>query len=97
MRKLGERPFGNIEVRRSRCYYKIPENKLKQTHAFTTATFLYPELCVFHLLKNLGGEKEKKMKWGKNGAVFAIAIAVMLLMATTMVLSSTEPNAEKVN
>lgn len=29
MRKLGERPFGNIEVRRSKCYYKIPENKLK--------------------------------------------------------------------
>jgi hypothetical protein len=28
-RKLGERPFGNIEVRRSKCYYKKPENKLK--------------------------------------------------------------------
>jgi hypothetical protein len=26
-RKLGERPFGNIEVRRSKCYYKKPENK----------------------------------------------------------------------
>lgn len=29
MRKLGERPFGNIEVRRSKCYYKTPESKLK--------------------------------------------------------------------
>ena len=28
-RKLGERPFGNIEVRRSKCYYKKQENKLK--------------------------------------------------------------------
>ncbi len=28
-RKLGERPFGNIEVRRSQCYYKKQENKLK--------------------------------------------------------------------
>jgi len=28
-RKLGERPFGNIEVRRSRCYYKKQGNKLK--------------------------------------------------------------------
>ena len=28
-RKLGERPFGNIEVRRSKCYYKKEENKLK--------------------------------------------------------------------
>ncbi len=28
-RKLGERPFGNIEVRRSKCYYKKNENKLK--------------------------------------------------------------------
>jgi hypothetical protein len=28
-RKLGERPFGNIEVRRTKCYYKKPENKLK--------------------------------------------------------------------
>ncbi len=36
------------------------------------------------------------MKWKKKGAVFAVAIAVMLLMATTMVLSSTEPHAEKV-
>lgn len=29
MRKLGERPFGNIDVRRSKCYYKKQENKLK--------------------------------------------------------------------
>jgi hypothetical protein len=28
-RKLGERPFGNIEVRRSKCYYKKQENKLR--------------------------------------------------------------------
>jgi len=28
-RKLGERPFGNIEVRRSKCYYKTPESRLK--------------------------------------------------------------------
>lgn len=28
-RKLGERPFGNIEVRRSKCYYKKQKNKLK--------------------------------------------------------------------
>ncbi len=28
-RKLGERPFGNIEVRRSKCFYKKQENKLK--------------------------------------------------------------------
>lgn len=28
-RKLGERPFGNIQVRRSKCYYKKKENKLK--------------------------------------------------------------------
>jgi len=28
-RKLGERPFGNIEVRRTKCYFKKPENKLK--------------------------------------------------------------------
>ena len=28
-RKLGERPFGNIESRRSKCYYKLPESKLK--------------------------------------------------------------------
>ncbi|MCW3133931.1 MAG: hypothetical protein N2V78_06355 [Methanophagales archaeon] len=28
-RKLGERPFGNIEARRSKCYYKTPESKLK--------------------------------------------------------------------
>jgi len=28
-RKLGERPFGNIEVRRSKYYYKKQENKLK--------------------------------------------------------------------
>jgi hypothetical protein len=28
-RKLGERPFGNIEVRRSKCYYKKQETKLK--------------------------------------------------------------------
>jgi len=29
LRKLGERPFGNIEVRRYKCYYRKPENKLK--------------------------------------------------------------------
>jgi len=29
-RKLGERPFGNIEVRRSKCYYKKQENKLRE-------------------------------------------------------------------
>jgi len=29
MRKLGERPFGNIEARRSKCYYKTQESKLK--------------------------------------------------------------------
>jgi len=28
-RKLGERPFGNIEARRSKCYYKTQESKLK--------------------------------------------------------------------
>lgn len=28
-RKLGERPFGNIKARRSKCYYKTPESKLK--------------------------------------------------------------------
>jgi len=28
-RKLGERPFGNIEARRSKCYYKTPESRLK--------------------------------------------------------------------
>ena len=36
------------------------------------------------------------MKREKKGAVFAVAIAVMLLMTTIMVLASTEPNAEKV-
>lgn len=25
----GVRPFGNIESRRSKCYYKLPESKLK--------------------------------------------------------------------
>jgi hypothetical protein len=56
----------------------------------------YTQNYILYILKNLGGEKEKN-EMEKKGAVFAIAIAVMLLMATTMVLSSTEPNAEEVN